>query len=308
MAVLFSALIAQQHEVSEDMFPILFILGSTWLLAAATIAPIATTTADVPKRAVGGKRGVAKHKSVAIKRELLPTESQSNKLIKRSEPPAPATEELIACEAACRAAVQSILRSLGEGDKYTDTEWNPLDNQGNVLYAADGPVRPDCTVGEPDGWERLSERCSAPVLIEDGISVADVAQGQIGDCFLITAMGSVAAARPDALKSLFVAYDISKGVYGVRLFLNGSWQYVIVDDYVAVWNSSIYPDGTPAGTSLLFASSSDANECWLPILEKAVAKSVKCYENSRQQESNSLPTLPLSPHERPLPLLPLTGH
>ena len=59
-----------------------------------------------------------------------------------------------------------------------------------------------------------------------------------------------------------------QGIYGVRLFLNGTWEYVIVDDYVGLLNGQ-----------LCYASSQDTNEVWLPVLEKAIAKACCCWEN-----------------------------
>ena len=252
-----------------------------FLAAVATATAIAAATAlcsfkpRSQSAAAKKARRIQKRRATksCVRPSLQPSREQINKLIKRSNEPVPATESLHRCEEACRDAVQNAIAGLGEGDKFTDTLWNPLEDEARVLYAHEGPVLDDCTVGVPDGWERLSNRCDCPVLISDGISVTDVRQGQIGDCFLITAMGSVAAARPDAIRSLFVAHDVELGIYGVRLFLNGAWQYVIVDDYVAVTQEG------EGQTSLMYASSSDPNECWLPMLEKAIAKAVGCWEN-----------------------------
>ena len=260
---------------ASDMPRLLF------LAAVATATAIAAATAlcsfKPHSRSAAAKkaRRIQKRRATksCVRPSLQPSREQINKLIKRSNEPVPATESLHRCEEACRDAVQNAITGLGEGDKFTDTLWNPLEDEARVLYAHEGPVLDDCTVGVPDGWERLSNRCDCPVLISDGISVTDVRQGQIGDCFLITAMGSVAAARPDAIRSLFVAHDVELGIYGVRLFLNGAWQYVIVDDYVAVTQEG------EGQTSLMYASSSDPNECWLPMLEKAIAKAVGCWEN-----------------------------
>ena len=40
------------------------------------------------------------------------------------------------------------------------------------------------------------------------------------------------ASTAACLTALFVAYDVKAGIYGVRLFLNGTWTFVVVDDYV----------------------------------------------------------------------------
>jgi hypothetical protein len=60
-------------------------------------------------------------------------------------------------------------------------------------------------------------------------------------------------ATGELLVNLFVKYDVAKGVYGVRLFMDGKWTYVIIDDYVGV-----NEDG-----EALFATCVDRHEPWL---------------------------------------------
>ena len=86
---------------------------------------------------------------------------------------------------------------------------------------------------------------------------------------MLSGIAAVASARRELLRSVFVAHDVEKGVYGVRLFLNGAWTYVVVDDYVAVDDEG----------EKLYAKCGDPNELWLPVLEKAIAKGCCCFEN-----------------------------
>lgn len=195
--------------------------------------------------------------------------------IRRRRPPqprsgVPATASLTDAEKRCKTAITSILAGLADSEeKYEDATWSPNEDEANVLYVDGEKPSHDCSVEAPDSWTRLGELSDAPVLISDRIKATDVQQGSIGDCFLLSAIAAVAAARRELVRSLFVAYDISKGVYGVRLFLNGTWDYVIVDDLVAVDDEG----------DKLYAKCEDVNELWLPVLEKAIAKACCAYEN-----------------------------
>ena len=73
-------------------------------------------------------------------------------------------------------------------------------------------------------WLRPSEFCpKSPSLFMGGISAGDVCQGQLGNCWFISAL-AVMAARPQFLKALFVATgQEDKGRYCVRFFKDGDW-------------------------------------------------------------------------------------
>lgn len=44
----------------------------------------------------------------------------------------------------------------------------------------------------------------------------------------------VLAIQEGIIETLFVAYDVEVGVYGIRFFINDYWRAVIVDDYLPV--------------------------------------------------------------------------
>lgn len=194
----------------------------------------------------------------------------------------PATASLEEANTACRAAVASVVAGFTSTDgaddvdgKFTDPMWSVASEADvcKVLYVDGEKPAADCTVQVPNSWRRLSELCDAPVLISDRIRASDVSQGGVGDCFLLGAIASVASHRRELLRNLFVSYDIARGVYGVRLFINGTWSYVLIDDFVGVDEDN---DKCFAGRD---AKGDDANELWLPLLEKAVAKACCCWEN-----------------------------
>jgi hypothetical protein len=111
---------------------------------------------------------------------------------------------------------------------------------------------------------------SSGALFVDGITVADVNQGTAGDCYLIAAMGGLAATKPAALQSLFVENAAVGEVrtWGVRLFdANGKAHWVTVNDMLPV------PEA--GATTLAYAGSANKalnGEIWVPLLEKAYAQ------------------------------------
>lgn len=70
----------------------------------------------------------------------------------------------------------------------------------------------------------------------------------------------------EALHWLMIAYDSFANVYGVRMFVNGRWQFVIVDGYIGCAQ-----DDTGEEVPV-FARSTRRGELWPVILEKAYRK------------------------------------
>lgn len=131
-----------------------------------------------------------------------------------------------------------------------------------TMYPKGSPT--DCTVTEPRQCMRASQIMPGCPLFQNGVASGDIVQGAIGDCFFIGAVSALASCTAQHLKPierLFVAYSVEHGVYGVLFFKDGGWEWVIVDDWVAV-----NPDKTP-----LYASAPNG-ELWPLIIEKAYAK------------------------------------
>ncbi|KAL8431678.1 hypothetical protein ACSSS7_005127 [Eimeria intestinalis] len=58
-----------------------------------------------------------------------------------------------------------------------------------------------------------------------------------------------------------------QGLYGVRLFLEGAWRVVDIDDLV--------PHGGPSGGPPIFPTSANPRELWAPLLAKAILKAFR---------------------------------
>ena len=133
-------------------------------------------------------------------------------------------------------------------------------------------------------------------MFVEGASSQDCIQGELGDCWLISAM-SVLATRdvlimggkdgmdynPDMIIDKDLATCLSNGVYPpifhrfrsigmyvIRIFKNFKWIYVVVDDRIPVNKKTKKP---------IFGHCVKVNELWVALIEKAYAKLHGCYEN-----------------------------
>lgn len=81
---------------------------------------------------------------------------------------------------------------------------------------------------KPLTWARME--ASVPVVTDAGFSADDLAQGGLGDCWFLAAL-SVVAERHDLIARLFVETPRNTaGAYALRLFMDGLWTTVVVDD------------------------------------------------------------------------------
>ncbi|XP_033102316.1 calpain-A-like isoform X2 [Anneissia japonica] len=120
-------------------------------------------------------------------------------------------------------------------------------------------------------WKRPHELCNAPLLQVDGISRDDVIQGALSDCWFLASCAGVA--KHKALISMVVKGDQplhGEGYCGIvhfRFWRFGSWVDVIIDDRLPTVNGK-----------LLYAHSSNTNEFWPALIEKAYAKLNGAYD------------------------------
>lgn len=100
------------------------------------------------------------------------------------------------------------------------------------------------------------------------ISPDDIEQGELGDCYFLSTLSSLAQKWPQVVQNLLITRKTnSECVYAVKLCIDGIWRVIGLDDYVPVKNNS------PA------FSHSHENEAWVLFLEKAWAKSFGNYSN-----------------------------
>lgn len=136
------------------------------------------------------------------------------------------------------------------------------------IFSPGRSKRSDCV------WLRPFEMSSSPKFISSGISRFDAVQGELGDCWLVAAVANLTLNQ--RLFGLVVPQDQSFdrgqycGLFKFRFWQFGKWVEVVVDDRLPTRNGQ-----------LLFMKSSDPDEFWSPLFEKAYAKLHGSYDALR---------------------------
>ncbi|XP_049882091.1 calpain-A-like isoform X2 [Pectinophora gossypiella] len=151
-------------------------------------------------------------------------------------------------------------RCLADGVLFEDPEFPATDRSLYYKERLDRPIT----------WLRPSEICDNPQLFVDGYTRFDVQQGELGDCWLLAAVANLTLYRK--LFFQVVPDDQSfdeeyAGVFHFRFWQYGRWVDVVIDDRLPTYRGK-----------LVFLHSSETNEFWSALLEKAYAKLHGSYE------------------------------
>lgn len=95
-------------------------------------------------------------------------------------------------------------------------------------------------------------------------SRGDARQGQLGDCYFIASLASIADKNPDAVRNLFI--DNSDGTYTVRFYVDGKTDYVTVNRRLPSSTGQLRYSGY--GQSI----TSTSTTLWIALAEKAYAQ------------------------------------
>jgi len=125
-------------------------------------------------------------------------------------------------------------------------------------------------ISDVEGWEKYNWCRAEDILssknfqvFEEGISPDDILQGSIGDCYFLSAIGSLCKFSRYIDKLFFTKEKTKEHLYGVYIYLNGSWKLVLIDDFL--------PYSGKHFKKFAFSASS-GKELWVAFLEKAWAK------------------------------------
>ncbi|KAF2882526.1 hypothetical protein ILUMI_23640 [Ignelater luminosus] len=119
-------------------------------------------------------------------------------------------------------------------------------------------------------WLRPGEICDDPQLFVEGYSRFDVQQGELGDCWLLAAVANLTLYR--RLFFQIVPDDQGfdekyAGIFHFRFWQYGRWIDVVIDDRLPTYRGQ-----------LVYLHSTEENEFWSALLEKAYAKLHGSYE------------------------------
>lgn len=211
----------------------------------------------------------------------------------------------------CEKKVAQVVKECRMvNQKYSDPYFDLTDRQHCLTPLsivkeanADGPPDPTPTVAPPPlpcppSVKRVGDVFDDPHFFVDGPSAKDIRQGGDGDCWFLSAL--MAICNLDLIVSLVskicVAWDQDVGVYGFVLYRDGEWTSVIVDDKLYLRKPD-YEDADEQtrgewednrnrinseeeyrkefqsnSRALYYAQSTNSNETWVPLIEKAFAK------------------------------------
>jgi hypothetical protein len=180
----------------------------------------------------------------------------------------------------------TVLKVVGmEPDKLKVKVYSGHEGKEGKIDAKNFEQQPGVAVDENSGKERddvYKDFGKAALWGADGPNAGDVKQGFIGDCFLMAAMGAVAASNPGAIKALFSPQESGAGSYTVSLFKKDDntgdlvKHAVAVDSMMPAQNDAGLSQGAEAGpgTKLAYAGNNDTTasaKLWPSLIEKAYA-------------------------------------
>ena len=115
---------------------------------------------------------------------------------------------------------------------------------------------------------RFANLCrSRPSLFSKGVDPDDVVQGRLGNCWFLQCIAALAT-RPHLIERLIFPKTYSpEGVYTVKVFDEGEWYYILIDDYM------------PCQGNNYSCCRSRGDKIWPQILEKAYAKLHTCFQS-----------------------------
>jgi Calpain family cysteine protease/Bacterial pre-peptidase C-terminal domain len=101
-------------------------------------------------------------------------------------------------------------------------------------------------------------------LYQNGISADDIKQGQVGDCYYLATLSSIALEKPSYIQDMFI--DNGDNTFTVRFFNSGVADYLTVDRFLPTSKGNlVYASQGRSATNT-------GNELWVALAEKAYAQ------------------------------------
>ena len=123
-------------------------------------------------------------------------------------------------------------------------------------------------------WKRPKDIITSPEFITQSATRFDVNQGHAGDCWFLSAISSLTDHK-DILENVVDTNQTTNpnddnytGIFHFKFWQYGMWIDIVIDDYLPT-----------IGGRLIYVKSTDKNEFWIALLEKAYAKLYGTYES-----------------------------
>ena len=112
-------------------------------------------------------------------------------------------------------------------------------------------------------WKRISEIIPKPVIYEDTIDMNTIKYGRVSLPYFYSVLSALANCYPSIFKKIILSKDYNpKGMYQVKLYIDGEFQTITIDDYFPCIK----------GTNIYFFTRPSNFEIWPLLIEKAWAK------------------------------------
>jgi calpain-15 len=167
-----------------------------------------------------------------------------------------------------KARIQAAFKKTKK--QYADPDFPPTRDSLSKSWTA-MPVRVKMTWSNFQ-WKRIDEICQAPIKVSDLIEPTDILQGELGDCYFLSALSAIAE-FPHRIQKLFDTQEYeASGCYIVSMLDTGVFKDFIVDDYFPCDRNGLLAFSGPKVDR-------GVSELWVLLLEKAYAKRFGSYQS-----------------------------
>ena len=112
-------------------------------------------------------------------------------------------------------------------------------------------------------WKRISEIIPKPVIFEDTINMNYLKYGRVSIPYFYSVLSALANHYPSIFAKIILSKEYNpKGMYNVKLYIDGEFQTITIDDYFPCIK----------GTNVYFFTRPSNFEIWPLLIEKAWAK------------------------------------
>ena len=153
-------------------------------------------------------------------------------------------------------------------DSFEDPEFPPNEyslmgrtSEGSYLDPVES--RHKLIIPQEVEWRRITDIVPKPVIYEDTINMELIKYGRISLPYLYSVLSSLAKHYPAIISKIILTKDYNpNGKYEVRLYIDGEFKTIVVDDYFPCIK----------GTNVYFFTRPADFEMWPILIEKAWAK------------------------------------